>query len=186
MNRRFAALLLSTLAIWCASAGAQPYPSKPVTVIVPFGPGGNADLAARSLAQTAQKYLGQPIVVQNRAGAGGIVGSQFVVNAPPDGYTLLLARIGSQAVAPVLDPATTYKWDSFTFISGLELDPYICVVSGKSPIRTLGQLVDAVRRNPGKMTYASTGFADATVVFPVKIFKNAGLKTSCATVSRFT
>lgn len=159
---------------------ADGYPSKPVTIIVPFGPGGNADLAARSLAQSAQKYLGQSIVILNRAGAGGIVGSQAVVSAPPDGYTLLLARVGSQAVAPELDPAASYKWDSFTFISGLELDPYICLVSAKSPIHTLSQLIDAVRANPGKMTYASTGFADATVVFPVKIFKNAGLAADAA------
>lgn len=159
---------------------ADGYPSKPVTIIVPFGPGGNADLAARSLAQSAQKYLGQSIVILNRAGAGGIVGSQAVVSAPPDGYTLLLARVGSQAVAPELDPAASYKWDSFTFISGLELDPYVCLVSAKSPIHTLSQLIDAVRANPGKMTYASTGFADATVVFPVKIFKNAGLAADAA------
>lgn len=180
MTRILAAVFLSLSAVLCAPAHAQPYPAKPVTIIVPFGAGGNADVAARSLAHTAQKYLGQSIVILNRAGAGGIVGSQSVVNAPPDGYTLLLARVGSQAAAPALDPATSYKWDSFTFISGLELDPYICLVAGKSPVRTLAQLIDAIRARPGKLTYASTGFADATVVFPVKIFKDFGLPADAA------
>ena len=94
---------------------AQTYPTHPVTIVVPYGPGGNADLAARSLAAVAQKYLGQAIIVTNRAGAGGLIGSRFVVDAPKDGYTLLLARVGSQAVAPALDPATNYRWDQFSF-----------------------------------------------------------------------
>lgn len=180
MKALAAVVLVTFLAGWCGGAGADTYPTRPVTIIVPFGPGGNADLAARSLAQSAQKYLGQSIIVLNRAGAGGIVGSQAVVNAPADGYTLLMARVGSQAVAPALDPATTYKWDSFTFISGLELDPYVCVVSAKSPIQTLAQLIAALREKPGRMSYASTGFADATVVFAVKIFHDAGLKADAA------
>ena len=180
MKRILTLAVLAVSTIGCALASAQAYPVKPVTIIVPFGPGGNADLAARSLAQFAQKHLGQSIVILNRAGAGGIVGSQAVLIAPPDGYTLLLARVGSQAVAPELDPAATYKWDSFTFISGLELDPYVCLVSGTSSIRTLAQLIDKVRADPGKLTYASTGTADATVVFPVKIFKNAGLPADAA------
>src|SRR5262249_33656913 len=84
-------------------------------------------------------------------------------------------------VAPELDPAATYKWDSFTFISGLELDPYVCLVSSNSPFRSLAQLIEAVRASPGKLTYASTGTAHATVVFPVKIFQNAGLDGAAAT-----
>ena len=162
------------------SALAQPYPVKPITIVSPYSAGGNADLAARSLGAAAAKVIGQPIVVDNRTGAGGIVGSQFVVDSAPDGYTLLLARVGSQAVAPALDPATTYKWDSFTFLGVLESDPYVCVVHGKSPIRTFNDLIAAVRARPGKINYASTGNADASVVFPVKMFLNSGLKFDSA------
>ncbi len=162
------------------SALAQPYPAKPITIVSPYSAGGNADLAARSLGAAAAKVIGQPIVVVNRTGAGGIVGSQFVVDSAPDGYTLLLARVGSQAVAPALDPATTYKWDSFTFLGVLESDPYVCVVQGKSPIRTFKDLIAAVRARPGKLSYASTGNADASVVFPVKMFLNSGLKFDAA------
>ena len=159
---------------------AQTYPSKAITIVSPYSAGGNADLAARSIAATVAKTLGQPVVVVNRTGAGGIVGSQFVVDSAPDGYTLLLARVGSQAVAPALDPATTYKWDSFTFLGTLESDPYVCVVQGKSPIKTFQDLIAAVRARPGKMSYASTGNADASVVFPVKMFLNSGLQADAA------
>jgi tripartite-type tricarboxylate transporter receptor subunit TctC len=172
---------LALLAGFAAScAYAQPYPAKPVTIVSPYSAGGNADLAARSLAAAAAKPLGQSVVVVNRTGAGGIVGSQFVVDAPPDGYTLLLARVGSQAVAPALDPATTYKWDSFTFLGTLETDPYVCVVQAKSPIKTFQDLINAARAQPGKLSYASTGNADASVVFPVKMFLNSGLKHDAA------
>lgn len=171
-------------AVLCAvvvnSAWAQTYPSKPVTFVSPYGAGGNADLAARSLAAAVTKTLGQPVVVVNKTGAGGIVGSQFVVDSAPDGYTLLLARVGSQAVAPALDPATTYKWNSFSFLGILETDPYVCVVLGKSSIKTFQDLIAAVRAQPGKLSYASTGNADASVVFPVKMFLNSGLKGDAA------
>jgi tripartite-type tricarboxylate transporter receptor subunit TctC len=177
LSRNLAALLWFVSVV---STAAEPYPSKPVTLVVPFGPGGNADLAARALAVVAEKYLGQPLVIINRAGAGGILGSQLVVNAPKDGYTLLLARVGSKAVAPVLDPATTYKWDSFTFLGMLELDPYVCVVKGTSPMRSVNDLTSAIKANPGKLSYASTGFADVTVVFPVKMLLNAGLGADAA------
>jgi tripartite-type tricarboxylate transporter receptor subunit TctC len=168
------------LVLFAGCALAQPYPNKAVTIVSPYGAGGNADLAARSLAIPASKALGQAVIVVNRIGAGGVVGSQYVIDAAPDGYTLLLARVGSQAVAPALDPATPYKWDNFTFLGILESDPYVCVVQGKSPIRTFQDLIAAVRANPGKMSYASTGNADASVVFPVKMFLNSGLRGDAA------
>ena len=159
---------------------AQQYPNKPIMLVSPYGVGGNADLAARALALMAQKYVDKPIVIVNKLGAGGIVGSQYVLDAAKDGYTLLLARVGSQAVAPALDPATPYKWDSFTMIGMLELDPYVCVVSGKSPIKSFRDLLALVKSRTGRINYASTGNADASVVFPVKIFLNMGLASDAA------
>lgn len=174
-------LAVGAMLMLAAAAGsAQTYPAKPVTLISPYGAGGNADLAARALASVAVKYIGQPVVVVNRTGAGGIVGSQAVLDAPKDGYTLLLARVGSQAVAPALDPATPYKWDAFSFISMLEVEPYICVVSGKSPHKTFQELLAAIKARPGKLSYASTGNTDASVVFPVKAFINLGLPADAA------
>lgn len=178
-------LLLSALAgaataLASLPGAAQSYPAKPVMLVSPYGAGGNADLAARALASVAPKYLGQPIVVVNRTGAGGMVGSQFVLDAAKDGYTLLLARVGSQAVAPALDPATPYKWDAFSFISMLEVEPYVCVVSAKSPYRTFQELLAAAKAQPGKLSYASTGNTDASVVFPVMAFLNLGLPANAA------
>lgn len=171
-----AALLASAAPL----ASAQGYPARPVTIVSPYGAGGNADLAARSLATVAPKYLGQPVLVVNRTGAGGIVGSRFVLESEKDGYTLLLARVGSQAVAPALDPSTPYQWNDFSMIGMLELDPYVCVVSAKSPHKTFGELLAAIKQQPGKLAYASTGTTDASVVFPVQALLNLGLPPDAA------
>lgn len=176
-----AAIIAACLQLWSACASAEEYPSHPVTIVVPYGPGGNADLAARSLAAVAPKYLnGQQLIVVNRAGAGGAIGSRYVISAPKDGYTLLLARVGSQAVGPAIDPAVTYAWNDFSFIGMLEIDPYACVVNGKSTLRTFDDLTKAMKDAPGKLSYASTGNFDASVVFPVKIMLNLGLKADAA------
>ncbi len=150
LRQSMVVLVATCMQLSSPGVSAQAYPSHPVTIVVPYGPGGNADLAARSLAIVAPKYLGQKIIVTNRAGAGGMIGSRFVVDAPNDGYTLLLARVGSQAVAPALDPAVTYKWDDFSFLGMLEIDPYVCVVDAKSPLHSFDDLTRALKANPGK------------------------------------
>lgn len=164
------------------AVAADTYPSRPITIIVPYGPGGNGDLAARALAASLEndKRVGQPLVVENRDGAGGMIGTQYVKNAPKDGYTLLLARIGSQVVAPALDPNTPYKWDDLTPIGLLEIDPYVCVVKADSPYKTFRELLAAVKARPGKLSYATSSNMDASVVFPVKAFLEAGLPADAA------
>jgi tripartite-type tricarboxylate transporter receptor subunit TctC len=147
----FAAALLASLAVGAA------YPEKPVTFIVPFSAGGDADLAGRNLAAAAQAQLRQPVVVVNKAGASGAIGTQLVKDAAPDGYTLLIARVGSNAVLPALRPATTFKWNDFTFIGLLELNPVVCVVHPDSPYKTLDDLARALRAQPGKLNYSSSG-----------------------------
>ncbi|MGE5093755.1 MAG: Bug family tripartite tricarboxylate transporter substrate binding protein [Betaproteobacteria bacterium] len=138
-------------------AAACAYPDKPVTFIVPFSAGGDADLAGRNLGAAAQALLKQPVVVVNKAGASGAIGSQFVKDAGADGHTLLIARVGSNAVLPALRPATTYKWNDFTFLGLLELNPVVCVVHPESPYRTLDDLGKALRAQPGKLNYSSSG-----------------------------
>ena len=163
-------------------ANSQEYPAKPVTLIVPYGPGGNADLSARALAAAVQadKLVEQSIVVENREGAGGIVATQYVQRSAKDGYTLLLARIGSQVVAPALNPATPYKWDDLAPLGLIEIDPFVCVVKADSPIKTFKELLAAVKAKPGKLNYASTGPMDTTVVFPTKAFLDSGLPANAA------
>ncbi|MBA3477685.1 MAG: tripartite tricarboxylate transporter substrate binding protein, partial [Lautropia sp.] len=147
-------------AIWAlgvTTAASAAYPERPVTVIVPFTAGGDADLSARNLAPALQKVIAQSVVVMNRAGASGSIGSQFVKEAKPDGYTLLLARIGSQALLPALQRNLGYSWDDFTFLGLLERNPFVCAVHVDSPYRTFDDLVQAMRKNPGKLNYSTSG-----------------------------
>lgn len=138
--------------------------------MIPFSPGGDADGAARALAMVAQKRLGQPLVPVNRAGASGGIGSIAVRNAKPDGYTLLIARVGSQAVLPALQPTAGYKWNDFTFIGLLELNPYVCVTRADSPVKTMKDLVDALKARPGKLNYSTSGPATILNFGPQLLF----------------
>ena len=140
-----------------ASAAAQAYPDRPVQLVVPFSTGGDSDLSARNLAPAIQKVIGQTVVVINRAGASGAIGSQVVKDAKPDGYTLLLARIGSQALLPALKPNLGYRWDDFSFLGLIERNPFVCAVHVDSPYRSFGDLVAAMKKNPGKLNYSTSG-----------------------------
>ena len=140
-----------------APAAAQTYPDRPVQLVVPFSTGGDSDLSARNLAPAIQKVIGQTVVVINRAGASGAIGSQVVKDAKPDGYTLLLARIGSQALLPALKPNLGYRWDDFSFLGLIERNPFVCAVHVDSPYRSFGDLVAAMKKNPGKLNYSTSG-----------------------------
>ena len=168
-----------TAAVLAGPARAE-YPEKPVTIVSPYGAGGNADLAARSLAAVADKYLGKEVLVVNKTGAGGVTGSSYVLESKTDGYTLLLARVGSQAVRPAMDASTPYKWNDFTIIGMIELNPFVCVVTSDSPIKDFNDLTRILKQKPGSLNYASTSVMDATVVFPVTIFRNLGLGPDAA------
>ncbi len=152
------------------SAQAQTYPQSPITLVVPFSAGGDSDIAARNLAPVAQRVLGQPIVPMNRAGASGAIGSQFVRAAKPDGYTLLLARVGSQVVLPALQQGLGYKWNDFTFIGLLELNPLVCAVRADGPYRNLVDLIAALRSSPGKLNYSTAGAATILNFGPQLLF----------------
>src|SRR5690606_22592062 len=148
------------------------YPDRTITLISPFSAGGDADLAARSFAAAAAKVLGQPVVVLNKTGASGVIGSAQAIAAPPDGYTLLLARTGSQAIMPAIMPGTTkYKWDDYTFIGTLELNPYGCVVNAKSPYRTFGDLVQEIKSRGKSLNYGTAGVLTTNDMGPRQLFR---------------
>ncbi|GHG96290.1 tripartite tricarboxylate transporter substrate binding protein [Pseudodonghicola xiamenensis] len=138
------------------AAVAQSYPDQAVTLVVPYGPGGASDLAGRALAETAQPYLGQPITVMNKPGAGGMNGARSVSEADPDGYTLLLARVG-MALSPAVTPDSAVPWDSYTFLGALEATPMILAVRGDAPYESVDDLITAIRERNGQMTYAASG-----------------------------
>jgi tripartite-type tricarboxylate transporter receptor subunit TctC len=165
-------LHLSALLVWCGlplAAGAQ-YPARPILLVAPFSAGGDSDLAARNVAAMFIKYTGQNGVVLNKVGASGAIGSEYVKKAAPDGYILLLARVGSQATLPALKPDLGYKWDDFTFLGLLELNPYVCAVRGDSPYRTFGDLVEALKKNPGKLKYSTAGIGTIHEMGPQMLF----------------
>jgi tripartite-type tricarboxylate transporter receptor subunit TctC len=102
---------------------ASEYPNRPITLVAPYGPGGASDLSARLFAGSAPKFLGQPVLVVNKTGAAGVVGSNYVRNSKPDGYTLLSARVGCQMGVPAMNKTIPYKWDDFTMLGLIERNP---------------------------------------------------------------
>jgi len=153
-------ILTTALALAATHAAAQGYPTRPIQFVIPFGAGGDSDLSGRNVAQAASKYLNNtPIVAVNRVGASGAIGATFVRNAAPDGYTLLVARIATHAILPALESKLPYKWNEFTMISMIELNPYVCFVRSESPHQTAADLIGVIRRNPGKLNFATAGVA---------------------------
>jgi len=188
MRRLFLFVLaVSMLQFSAGIASAAGYPDKAVTLVSPFGAGGAADLAARALASAAQKHFGQPIMVVNRAGAGGVTGSHFVLNSKPDGYTLLLARIASHGVYPAQNlPNKLYDWDSFTFLTILEENPYVITVQSTSPYKTLQDLAGAIKANPGKLKYSHSGTTTILALGPQLLNKEMGLPVTATVGIPFT
>ena len=175
---RIAAIIVFTLTALVTGASAQePYPSRPISIVNPFPPGGIADLTARPLAASFERLLKQPVVVVNKAGAAGAVGAQFASVAKPDGYTLLIALV-SISSTPEVDklfgrPAT-YTRDQFVGIARLNADPPVLTVNG--PWKTLKELVDDAKKRPGEITFASSGPYGASHL-PLEMFlQAAGLK----------
>jgi tripartite-type tricarboxylate transporter receptor subunit TctC len=150
---RFALLCL----IFSAGAFAQPFPSKPLKLVTPFPPGGSADIIARVTAQSLGEVIGQPVVVDNRPGAGGVVGSEFAAKQAPDGYTLILIS-GAYPVYPAMLKSMPFDpLKDIAMISMLTSYPFVISVVPNSPFKSLGDLVAHARANPGKLNYPSAG-----------------------------
>jgi tripartite-type tricarboxylate transporter receptor subunit TctC len=169
-------LLLAAALAACSSAAAQGYPSKPITFIIPFAAGGDSDLSGRNVAQHASKYLNnQPIVPVNRTGASGAIGAMAVRNAAPDGYTLLVGRIATHAILPALDSKLAYKWNEFTMLSLIELNPYICFMRSDSPYKSTAELIAAIRAYPGKLNFSTAGIGTSQNMAAQYLMTLAGL-----------
>jgi len=158
-----AALAGAALLALAPAAGAQePYPSKPIRLVVPWTAGGTTDLVARTVAERLGQRLGQPVVVENRPGATGQIGSQQVARAAPDGYTLLLMAATVHTVSPNLQKSFPFDpIDDFTPISQVVSFPYVMVVSAASPFKTVADLAEAARKAPGTVSYGSFGLSSA-------------------------
>ena len=140
------------------TAWAQPYPSRPIRVIVPFVPGGNVDITARTVAPALGDALGQPVVVENRPGAAGMVGAQAMMSSPADGYTLMMGSNSSLAVAPNLYPSWPYDpIKGIAPISNLAITPFVLVVKLGLPAQSLADFVKLAKEKPGQLSMASGG-----------------------------
>jgi len=146
------------LSLFFCAALAQPYPARPVTFIVPFPPGGGTDISARTVAAKLAAKWGQSVVAENRAGAAGILGADAVARARPDGYTLLIANVGTQSINPSLYPKLPYNPDTaFAPISLICELPFVLMASPSFAPNTVKELVTYARANPEKVTFASSG-----------------------------
>ncbi|MGV3654434.1 MAG: Bug family tripartite tricarboxylate transporter substrate binding protein [Noviherbaspirillum sp.] len=156
MNKRIATLLAGL--VLCAGAQAAGYPEKPITAIVPFPPGGSTDSIARAIAPKMQQTLGQPVVVENRAGATGAIGAGMLKAAPADGYTFMVASIGVYSVNPVLQKKLAYDPSKdFDLLTVAVRAPNVLVANPGVPANTVAELIDYLKKNPGKVTFASSG-----------------------------
>ena len=155
-------LAAAALAAAVSAALAQAYPARPVTFIVPFAPGGGTDITARTIAskltQIWSKTGGEPVVVENRGGAGGILGADAVARAKPDGYTLLIANVGTQSINPTLYAKLPYNPDSaFAPISLICELPFVLMASPSFAPNSVKELIALAKATPGTVTYASSG-----------------------------
>jgi len=156
--RTFVALCLFGL---CTAASAQ-YPARPIRMIVPFPPAGATDIVGRIVAQKLQERLGQPVVVENRPGAGGSLGSDVAAKSPPDGYTVLMATSSTHSIGPVLQKLPYDPIRDFAPITHVASIPNVLVVSPKLDVKNLQELVALARSQPGKLNYASAGVGSIT------------------------
>ena len=153
-----AALALMAGSILAQAAVAQNFPARPLTIVVPYPPGGLIDLVARIIQPKMQTELGQPVVVENRSGAGGNVGAEAVVRAAPDGYTLLLGN-PSLGISPHIYPKLSYRpLVDFAYVGLYGTVPNVLVVNASLPVKSARELIDYAMKNPGKLNYGSPGY----------------------------
>jgi tripartite-type tricarboxylate transporter receptor subunit TctC len=153
---------------------AQTYPDRPVTLVVPYAPG-VTDLEARKLAEGLSKELGQPFVVQNKAGAGGAIGAQFVANSKPDGYTFLYASPAVITIGPLTGNAP-YKFEDLDPIARTTTSPHVLAASVNAPYKNGKDMVEYAKKNPGKVVFGSSGTGTAVHLAGEAFAAGAGIK----------
>jgi len=165
--------LLSLIAsLFLASAFAQGYPNRPIKVVVPWPPGQATDLAARIVSESVAAAIGQQLVIDNRAGAGGTIGSEFAARATPDGYTILAGSSGPISIGPLLQKLPYDSARDFEPIALMVSTPYVLVVHPSFPANTASEFIALVRNNPGKYNFASSG-TGATAHLVAELFNRA-------------
>lgn len=170
-------MLLAAVALSLPVFAAEQFPSRPVRLIVPYAPGGNVDISARTIGPRMSELLGQPVVVDNRPGAGGSLGTSLAAKATPDGYTLFVGSSGPLTVNPVIFKNLPYDTlRDFAPVSTVQAVPLVVLASPKAGFNSIADLVSAAKAQPGKVTMASAG-AGTTNHFAIELFAQmAGIK----------
>src|SRR4029079_11234464 len=141
-------------------AAAQPFPSKPITMVVPYAPGGNVDVTARVLQAAIGDALGQPVVIENRPGGAGLIAGDYVARADPDGHTLFVGSNGPIILGPLTMAKPAYQWDqAFAPVSSLAIATNMLLVRPSLPVKSVKELVDYAKNNPNKLTLATSSVA---------------------------
>jgi tripartite-type tricarboxylate transporter receptor subunit TctC len=167
------------LAITASSAAAQPsaYPTRPIRLVVPYAPGGVSDITGRIVAQKMSELLGQSVVVENRAGAGGMLGTGAVAKAEPDGYTVVLSSLSAYAIGPRLVKAPPYDpIRDFTAIGAVALSPTILTVNTALPFQSVHDVIAFAKANPGKLSYGSSGIGSVAHISAEMLRASTGIE----------
>jgi tripartite-type tricarboxylate transporter receptor subunit TctC len=160
--RRSFVIAFTGAVLWVVQAVAQPYPSRPITIIVPSAAGGLSDAFVRLIGDTIQGAWGQPVVMDPRSGAGGIIGTQVVANAAPDGYTLLMGNIGPLAINPTLYSSLPYDVETqLAPVALVATYPNVLVVNPSLPIHSIADLIRYAKEKPGTLNFASAGIGQS-------------------------
>lgn len=176
---------LKTLAAACLAAGiaapamaADAYPSKPITIVLPYATGGSADMLARFAAQALQTELGKPAIVEAKPGAGGVLGTEFVSRAAPDGYTLALTASGTMAVNPYVYKLRYKPLEDFKQITVLVDLPFVVVTNNEFPAKNLKEFIDYGRKNPNKITFGNAGLGTQQHLTQLMFARAAGMQVN--------
>lgn len=174
LNRIAAALALVAAA---GAAFAQAYPAKPIRIIVPFAAGGTSDILARAIGPKLTAAWGQPVVIENKTGANGNVGAEFVVRSAPDGYTMLLSDVGALAISPSVYPSLPFDpIKEFAPVIMISYSPHVLAVHPSVPANSIKELIAFAKANPGKLNFANSGTGGAPHLAGVDFAQRADIK----------
>lgn len=180
MVKHLKTLAAACLAAWIAAPAmaADSYPSKPITIVLPYATGGSADMLARFAAQALQTELGKPAIVEAKPGAGGVLGTEFVSRAEPDGYTLALTASGTMAVNPYVYQLRYKPLEDFKQITVMVDLPFVVVTNNEFPAKNLQEFIDYGRKNPNKITFGNAGLGTQQHLTQLMFARAAGMQVN--------
>ncbi len=181
---RTAVMGLASLAVGAtglmSTAAHAEYPDRPITVVIAYGPGGATDIAGRTLTASLGKMISQPLLAVNRAGAGGATGTVSVRDADPDGYTVMISRVGSHTVNPAMKATLPYKLDEFDYYGVFEINPVACAVKADSDIKSMEDLAARAKANPKTISYSSSGVGSLLHIAGAMALREFGVENPVA------